>query len=67
MKIKSLFILSIVSLILISCGNKANNSSTVDKQERVSKEVASVCIWDGGSIRSLPKSDGKYLNQNGSW
>ena len=64
MKIKTLLVLITFSFSILSCdsGKKANTEAEENTEQTI-QEIDAVCIWDGGSIRSIPEGNGKYVTK----
>ncbi|MEL6822726.1 MAG: hypothetical protein AAFP70_13265 [Calditrichota bacterium] len=61
------YVLLAALLLLTSCQNQTPQTSDQAAEEEIveevtSEEVAAVCIWDGTSLRSIPKVKGRYLS-----
>lgn len=60
------YVLLAALLLLTACQNQTPQTTNEPSEEVVeevaSEEVTAVCIWDGTSLRSIPKVKGRYIS-----
>lgn len=64
MNTKTLLVLIATCFVFFSCDSGSKNTAdSKEVKEQTITETDAVCIWDGGSIRETPESDGKYVTK----